>query len=193
VADKPTIFTIGHSTLSIADFIAELKTNGVKYLVDVRKLTGSNAFPQFDEDRLARSLAAAGIAYKSIHALSGRRPRDYAIDLATTAVWLNQSFHNYADYATTQPFSRGLDQLERLAAHHVVAIMCAEAVWWRCHRRIIADHLLAQGYPVQHIMDGGKTETATITPGGKVADGSVTYPAKAGAPKQAATIGVKNA
>lgn len=190
---NPTIYTIGHSTLPIADFIAELKTNGVNYLVDVRKLTGSDAFPQFNEDVLAKSLETAGIAYRGIRTLSGRRPRDYDIDPAANALWQNQSFHNYADYATTPAFARGLAQLERLAAHHVVAIMCAEAVWWRCHRRIIADHLIAGGYPVRHIMDGGKAEAATVTPGGKVVHGTVTYPAPPGALKQQATIGVKTA
>lgn len=173
---KPTIFTIGHSQLPIDAFTGELQRNGVTLLVDVRKLTGSNAYPQFNEDRLGPELKRAGIGYQTMSALAGRRPRDYDIDVHTNGAWENQSFHNYADYATTPAFAAGLHRLEALAAHKTVAIMCSEAVWWRCHRRIISDHLLAQGWPVKHIMDGGHTEKATYNPGAVPKDGNVTYP-----------------
>lgn len=173
---KTTIFTIGHSDLSIEAFIDALQRNGVKMVVDVRKLTGSDAFPQFDEDQLGPSLEHAGIKYRIEPLLAGRRPRNYTIDPTTNAVWTNQSFHNYADYATTAPFDRGLARLEKRGRDQPTTVMCSEAVWWRCHRRIIADHLLAQGYVVQHIMDGGTLEKAALTPGAVVAHGSVTYP-----------------
>lgn len=176
MADKPTVWTIGHSQLPFEKFVAELKTNGIETLVDVRKLTGSNAFPQYNEDKMGPALRGAGIHYVAMPLLSGRRPRDYDIDPHVNGAWENQSFHNYADYATGAEFAKGLKQLEALATKSRPAIMCSEAVPWRCHRRIIADHLLAQGFPVLHIMDGGKTERATYNPGAVPKDGNVTYP-----------------
>lgn len=177
MAKKPTVYTIGHSNLPINTFITDLERNGVKMVVDVRKLTGSNSFPQFDEDKLAASLKKAGIQYRIIRGLSGRRPKQKGANPATNAWWENQSFHNYADYALTQPFNTALALLERIAAKHVTTIMCAEAVPWRCHRRIIADHLIAQGYPVEDIGDRGVAAPHEVPAGAKFAKGTVTYPA----------------
>lgn len=177
---KPTVYTIGHSNLPINTFVADLNRNKVKLLVDVRKLTGSNAFPQFDEDQLALSLKKAGIKYRIIRGLSGRRPKQKGANPDTNAWWQNQSFHNYADYALTPPFNTALALLERLADKYTTAIMCAEAVPWRCHRRIIADHLIAQGYPVEDIGDRGVAAPHEVPAGAVMAKGTVTYPAAAG-------------
>lgn len=173
---KPTIYTVGHSDLSLVEFEKELEANHVTMIADVRSLTGSDAFAQFDEDRLKPALAKVGIKYVVIPKLGGRRPRDYAIDPHTNGFWINTSFRNYADYATTPAFAQGLAQLKRLAAHNTVAYMCSEAVWWRCHRRIISDHLLAQGWDVQHIMSATETDKATYNPGAVAKAGNVTYP-----------------
>lgn len=172
-----TIFTIGHSTRPIQEFIALLRQVAVDLLVDVRSVPRSRANPQFNTDTLAKSLDEAGISYRHVAALGGlrHRPRDAAP--SRNGLWQNASFRNFADYADGEAFRRGLGELRAMARDHRPAIMCAEAVWWRCHRRIIADYLLAQEVPVAHIMGPGKVEPATLTPGAVVqADDTVLYP-----------------
>src|SRR5690606_30943264 len=138
------------------------------------------AHPQFDSDRLAQSLAEAGIGYEYLAELGGRRGRAHDIGPDINGLWRNQSFHNYADYALSDAFREGLARLRDLAARHRCAVMCSESVWWRCHRRIIADHLLAHGESVSHLMGEGRADEATPTQGAVFnADGSVTYPAAA--------------
>jgi uncharacterized protein (DUF488 family) len=173
----PTIFTIGHSTRTIVDFVALLRQVDVDLLVDVRSIPGSRAMPQFNIDTLPDSLAAAGIGYRHLPALGGRRHRRKGAPPSTNTFWRVLAFRNYADYAETDVFRAGLDELLVLACTHRCAIMCAEAVWWRCHRRIIADCLLARGVPVEHIMGPGQVTPATLTPGAHVlADGTLAYP-----------------
>jgi uncharacterized protein (DUF488 family) len=172
-----TIFTVGHSTRTIDDFVALLRQAGADLLVDVRSIPRSRAAPQFNIDRLPESLAVAGIGYRHLRALGGRRHHARGTPPSTNTFWRVLAFRNYADYAETDAFRTGLDELLALAREHRCAIMCAEAVWWRCHRRIIADYVLTHGIPVEHIMGLGKLTPATLTPGAQVlADGSLHYP-----------------
>ncbi|HEX7341989.1 MAG TPA: DUF488 domain-containing protein [Rhodanobacteraceae bacterium] len=170
------IFTIGHSTRPLADFLALLAESRIACVVDVRSLPGSRAFPQYDADALRASLAQAGIGYAYMPALGGRRGRSLPMGDARNALWHNASFRHYADYACTSPFAEALCEFEVHAARERCVLMCAEAVWWRCHRRIIADHLLARGQAVWHIMAPGKVVPATLTPGARVTAEMVTYP-----------------
>ena len=173
---KPPVFTIGHSNRSIEAFIALLEGSGVRSVVDVRRFPGSRAMPQFGGEALAQSLASAGIGYLHLAALGGRRARGDD----TTGLndgWRNAGFRAYADYALTAAFREGLGELEALAAQEPCAVMCAEAVWWRCHRRIIADYLLRDGWPVRHILGPGKVTAATPTPEAVIGAAGITYPA----------------
>jgi uncharacterized protein (DUF488 family) len=160
-----TIFTIGHSTRSVAELVALLREAGVDLLVDVRSVPRSRTNPQFNTDALPQALSSTGIDYRHIRALGGLRHKPKDAPPSPNTLWRNQPFRNYADYAMTEPFREGLAELRGLAEHHVCAIMCAEAVWWRCHRRLVADYLLAEGADVRHIMGHGKVEPARLTPG----------------------------
>jgi len=175
-----TIFTIGHSTRSLEEFLALLAEFGVRHLADVRAIPRSRTNPQFNRDTLPRALRAAGVTYHHAAALGGRRRRGHA-DPARNALWRNEAFHAYADHAETEPFRQPLDELLAAARPPHLAVMCAEALWWRCHRRIIADYLLARALPVAHIMAAGKCEPARLTPGAQVMpDATVQYPLPAG-------------
>jgi uncharacterized protein (DUF488 family) len=170
-----TVFTIGHSTRPIADFIALLAGAGVDCVVDVRRFPGSRRQPQYNGEALARSLAAAGIGYEHVPALGGRRGLRAGGEPSPHTLWREPGFRNYADYAETPEFRAAFAALLDLARRRRVAIMCAEAVWWRCHRRIIADYLLAAGIEVAHILDG-KIEPARLTPEAVIRpDGSLLY------------------
>ena len=173
----PTVYTVGHSNHSLADFLALLAQVDVQCLVDIRKLTGSRAQPQFNADALAAALATQGVGYLHLAALGGLRGRSPGMDGQRNGWWSNASFHRYADYACTQAFAQGLQQLLMLSEQKRCALMCAEAVWWRCHRRIIADHLIARGEAVFHIMGKDRPETARLTSGARIRpDESVVYP-----------------
>lgn len=176
-----TVFTIGHSTRSIADFIGLLRQAGIEQVVDVRSLPGSRTNPQFNSDALRDSLAAAGIGYARLRALGGRRGRRRDAGPSPNQLWRNEAFRNYADYAMSDAFSGGMEELKSLAAGERCAIMCAETLWWRCHRRIISDYLLADGIAVAHIMGAGKIEPATLTPGARrLPDGKLLYDGESG-------------
>lgn len=169
------VYTIGHSNRTIAELVGILRAHGVQQIVDVRSIRGSRAFPRFGEAALRRSLTARGIAYRVIEALGGRRGKTAV--RADNSAWEHPAFKNYADYATTHAFTEGLRELRAIGATMPTAIMCAEAVWWRCHRRIIADHLLARGEEVVHLMSKTVATPATLTPFAVVRRGRVTYPA----------------
>jgi uncharacterized protein (DUF488 family) len=176
VPELPTIFTIGHSTRSVAELVDLLREAGIALLVDVRSLPRSRANPQFNAESLAPALMAEGIGYRHLPALGGLRGRRKGAGPSPNTLWRVDTFRNYADYAMTDAFRAGLVELERLARERTAAIMCAEAVWWRCHRRIVADYLLMRGVPVRHIMGPGKIVPATPTPGAQpLADGTVLY------------------
>ncbi len=176
-APPAAFFTIGHSTRSLPELIELLREAGVTLLVDVRTVPRSRTNPQFNTDSLPQALEPAGIGYRHIAALGGLRSRRRDSPPSPNDFWENASFRNYADYAATGDFRQGLESLLRLGEAHRCAIMCAEAVWWRCHRRIIADYLIAGGHAVTHIMGPGKTEPARLTPAAlQMPDGTLTYP-----------------
>lgn len=173
-------FTIGHSDHTLERFVALLRDAEVDAVVDVRRFPGSRSNPQFDEDVLLASLPPAGLCYRRAVGLGGRRPATKAVPPTVNGLWRNRSFHNYADHALSDEFREALAELRGWGRGHRLAVMCAEAVWWRCHRRIVADHLLAHDDDVSHIMPDGRIEKARLTPGAVVhADHTVTYPARA--------------
>lgn len=173
-------FTIGHSTHGLEAFVALLREAGIERVVDIRKMPGSLKFPQFNEDALARDLAGHGLDYEHLARLGGLRGKSADVAPGTNAWWTNESFHRYADYACTPAFSEGLAHLIDAGRRQRCALMCSEVLWWRCHRRIVADHLLARGETVWHIMGPAKREAARLSEGAVVdSHGKVTYPAPA--------------
>jgi uncharacterized protein (DUF488 family) len=175
------VYTIGHSTRPLEEFVSLLRVGAVTRVVDVRTIPRSRANPQYNLDCLPDELAAYQIGHRYIAALGGLRGKSAGVASETNAMWRNRSFHNYADYALTPSFREGLQELLDLAAQERCAIMCAEAVWWRCHRRIIADYLIAAGRTVLHLMAPAKVEPAQLTPGAVTRKGEVTYPLEEGA------------
>jgi uncharacterized protein (DUF488 family) len=175
-----TVWTIGHSTRSAAELVDLLGQVPITGLADVRSLPRSRANPQFNADVLPATLAESRIIYCRLPALGGLRPARKDGLPSGNALWRTAAFRNYADYAATPAFRRGLDELMALCRERRTAIMCAEAVWWRCHRRIVSDYLLAAGVAVLHIMGPGKIEPAVLTPGAcPLPDGTILYPAPA--------------
>ncbi len=175
---RAPIYTIGHSTRPLDELVAILRAHGVRCLVDVRSIRGSRRNPQFQEASLRRTLPRRKIRYVPMPALGGRRPKRKDRDEARNAAWENASFRNYADYADTDAFREGLGELVALSKTCTCAIMCAEAVWWRCHRRIIADHLIARGVPVVHLMTTTHAQPAELTPFAKRRAREVDYPVR---------------
>jgi uncharacterized protein (DUF488 family) len=174
---RPSIFTIGHSTRPIEEFIALLRESAVDLLVDVRAIPGSRHNPQFGAEALRAALAAAGIDYRHIPALGGRRHSRAGAAPSPNGLWRNAAFRAYADYALSAPFHAALAELLGLARSRRCAIMCAEAVWWRCHRRIVTDYLLAAGESVGHIMAPHEVEPARMTLGAqRTPTGALVYP-----------------
>ena len=170
-----SFFSIGHSTRTLAEFLAILDEAGVRAIVDVRRFPASRRHPQFNRENLEVSLPEAGIAYRHFPVLGGRRGKS---DPASPNGWWEiEAFRNYADHALTPEFRRALAELREYGRAQPVAVMCAEAVWWRCHRRLIVDNLLAAGEAVVHLLDRGKSEPAQLSEGARVqADGRVSYP-----------------
>jgi uncharacterized protein (DUF488 family) len=175
----PPVCTIGHSTRSIAEFVALLQTGAVTLVVDVRSIRRSRTNPQYNADALPESLAELGIGYTSIPELGGRRPRQKSVSPGVNAFWHNRGFHNYADFAMSAEFDVGLRRLLTMSEDSSCALMCAEAVWWRCHRRIIADYLLLHGREVLHLMEKGRAEPASMTPAAVIEGEVLAYPAPA--------------
>jgi uncharacterized protein (DUF488 family) len=171
-----TVYTIGHSTRTIAEFGALLSEPGIQVVVDVRAIPRSRTNPQFNFEVLPVSLAGFGVSYQHLPELGGRRRRRRDAPPSPNTFWRNESFRNYADYAATEAFNVGFTRLRDLAHLHCCAIMCSEALWWRCHRRIISDYLLAQGIPVLHIIGPHKIDPATLTPDAhKLSNGTLVY------------------
>lgn len=166
------VYTIGHSTREIDRFIGLLERERIEHVADVRSFPGSRRYPQFGRDALAASLAARGIGYSHHPELGGRR---HARPDSPNGAWRNESFRGYADYMLTPAFATALDGLMELAARERTAIMCAEAVPWRCHRSLISDALVARGVDVQHILDA-RTGPHHLTPFAIVRDDVVYYP-----------------
>ncbi|MGH6770583.1 MAG: DUF488 family protein [Xanthobacteraceae bacterium] len=171
-------FTVGHSNRPVGALVDLLNTAGVRLVVDVRTIPRSRTNPQFNNDALPKALSESDIGYEHIATLGGLRGRERTTASAVNAFWENQSFHNYADYAMSEDFRFGLSRLRELGHTRRCAIMCAEAVWWRCHRRIIADYLIAEGETVMHILGPDRTEQARMTPAARPGPaGTLTYPA----------------
>jgi uncharacterized protein (DUF488 family) len=170
-------FTIGHSTHSISQFVDLLRTSGVALLVDVRRMPRSRTNPQFNRETLPDALANAQIGYVHLASLGGLRKNTSKAGTSPNLLWENLSFRNYADYALRSEFAEGVAELRALGRKQCAAIMCAEAVWWRCHRRIIADYLINAGESVFHILGPGRVDQALLTPGAVVQpNGTITYP-----------------
>ena len=179
---KPTVYTIGHSNRTLADFLRLLKAHGVEQVLDVRAIPQSRHNPQFARLELARALRARSIGYRWVPKLGGRR---HATIDSPNSGWRNAAFRNYADYAMTPPFRAGLADLLALARTQRCAIMCAEAVPWRCHRQLIADALVARGEELGHILGAARVEPHRLSPHAQVlAGGRLRYPA--GPPDQIA-------
>ena len=168
------LFTIGHSTLAIEEFVALLHTHAIEHVVDVRRFPASRRHPHFARDALAKTLATEGLDYTHMEALGGRRA---ARPDSPNDAWRNASFRGYADYLQTGEFREALDRVLDLAAEQRVVVMCAEAVPWRCHRNLIADAVTARGVEVYHIT-GTKAAVHKLSPHAvKGSDGTLTYPA----------------
>ena len=169
----PRVWTIGHSTRKIDVFLSLLEENGIKLVADVRMFPGSKRYPQFGREALAKSLAEAGIRYEHFPELGGRRKAKP--DSKNTA-WRNEMFRGYADYMESEDFQKGIARLVHLAEETgPTAIMCAEAVWWRCHRSLISDYLKARGAEVIHILDEKKTEPHPFTSAAQIVNGQLSY------------------
>ena len=181
VSAASTIYSVGHSTRSLDELLGLLEPHGVRTLVDVRRHPGSRKYPHFGQEPLREALAARGIDYVWLEALGGRRARKDAGAPAASgpepnAGLRNASFRRYADYMQTGTFHQAVDELLELTERGPAALLCAEAVFWRCHRRLIADHLLARGVVVQHILGPREPRPHPLTPGGVLVPGGVVYP-----------------
>jgi uncharacterized protein (DUF488 family) len=173
--ERRSLSTIGHSTRSIEEFVSLLQAHQIQLLVDVRTIPRSRAHPQFGIEQLPGELQATGIDYRHIPALGGLR---HARKDSPNAGWRNASFRGYADYMATPAFQAGLAELEELARTRNTAIMCAEALPWRCHRSLIADALTAAGWRVSHIMNPQTAREHTLTPFLRIEEGKLFYPAE---------------
>jgi uncharacterized protein (DUF488 family) len=178
-APESTIWTIGHSVRPIEEFLSLLAGSGIEVVADVRSFPGSRRFPQYGRESLQSTLAAQAIGYHWLPALGGRRKasRD-----SPNVAWRNASFRGYADYMSGPDFAAGLDQLLGVSGSARAALMCSEAVWWRCHRAMIADALCVRGIEVVHILGAGKATIHPMTGPARVIDGVLTYSAAADAP-----------
>jgi uncharacterized protein (DUF488 family) len=169
----PTVYTIGHSTHSIEVFLELLRRHQIAQLADVRTVPRSRRHPHFEQERLAEALAAAGIVYRHFPGLGGlRRPRP---DSANTA-WRHEGFRGYADHMQSGEFKAALLEFEALARIGRTVAMCAESVWWQCHRRLLADALLVRSVPVLHILTAGAPKPHELSEFAREHDGGVIYP-----------------
>lgn len=169
------IWTIGHSTHPLEEFIEMLNSFDIEMVVDVRSYPGSRKFPQYNKDSLTDSLPEKGIAYTHIKSLGGRRKADPE---SKHTIWRHPAFRGYADYMDTADFEKGMEELIKLAETRRVAYMCSEAVWWRCHRSMISDYLKSNGWTVMHIMAAGKENEHPYTAPAEIVGGELVYPEK---------------
>lgn len=167
-----TIYTIGHSTHSFDIFLNMLKSFNIQILADIRSLPGSEKFPQFNKENLEVSLPENGIIYQHLIDLGGRR---HTRKDSKNTKWHNAAFRGYADYMETEKFESAIINLEEIATKNTTAIMCAEAVWWRCHRSMVSDYLKCKGWKVYHIMAVGKVEEHQYTQPAEIINGRLSY------------------
>jgi uncharacterized protein (DUF488 family) len=183
-------FTIGHGTRSLSEFIDLLRDSAVDLVVDVRSMPRSRTNPQFNQETFPGALAPSQIGYEHIAELGGLRGKQRLAQPSPNGLWRVRSFQNYADYALTEPFAAGFTRLRDLGSRHRCVIMCAETLWWRCHRRLIADNLLAAGDSVFHILGKSHVEAAHLTPGAVVReDRKVVYPVPPSADEAGSSTG----
>jgi uncharacterized protein (DUF488 family) len=169
---EKVIYTIGHSTHTLEEFVVMLKSFNIELLADIRSFPGSRKFPHFNKENLAASLAEKNIEYIHLKNLGGRRKVNP--DSCNTG-WRVAAFRGYADYMETENFKKAIEELEKIASQKRVAYMCAEAVWWRCHRSLVSDYLKNEGWTVLHIMDVGKSTEHPYTSPAKIIDGKLDY------------------
>lgn len=172
------VYTIGHSTRTIAEFVDLLRLGEVDMVADIRTVPRSRTNPHYNLDALPDALAEWQIGHVYIAELGGLRGKSKSVPPEVNGFWTNQSFHNYADYALSETFHAGLAKLRELSRDRRCAIMCSEAVWWRCHRRIVADYLLAAGTPVFHLMAPARIEPAKLTEAAIPKGDAICYPAE---------------
>ncbi|WP_413944794.1 DUF488 family protein [Bdellovibrio sp. HCB-162] len=172
-------FTVGHSTRTIEEFVELLHAGDVELVIDVRRVPRSRTNPQYNKDALPKNLKPFKIGYRHIAELGGLRSKPKDVSSEVNGFWENSNFHNYADYALSDDFHEGFAKLIELGRKKRCAIMCSEAVWWRCHRRIISDYLLAHKETVFHLMGKDRVDAAKLTEGARVKSrNKVTYPLK---------------
>lgn len=174
--ERPPVYTIGHSTRSVVEFVELLKQGRVELVVDIRSTPRSRTNPQFNLDGLPEALSVWQIGHVRIAELGGRRKKSEIVPPDVNGSWINQSFHNYADHALSDEFRLGFSQLTELSSERRCAIMCSEAVWWRCHRRFVADYLLQDGRDVFHLMGAARVEVAKINAAARADGDSLVYP-----------------
>ncbi|HOP97979.1 MAG TPA: DUF488 domain-containing protein [Verrucomicrobiota bacterium] len=174
-----TIWTIGHSNRSSSEFIEMLQAHGIRLLADVRRFPGSRRLPHFNREQLSSDLEKAGIAYEHYPELGGRRR---VLPNSPNTAWRNEAFRGYADHMGSEEFQGGMERLLRAAAKQRTAILCAEALWWQCHRGLIADWLKARGHTVLHILSTAKMEEHPFTSAARLVDGKLSYAAAETAP-----------
>jgi len=176
MTDLP-IFTVGHSTRTIPEFVDLLRAGAVQLVVDIRTVPRSRRNPDYNLDSLGEALAPWQIGHLRIEELGGLRGKQRDVPPEVNGYWTNQSFHNYADYALSDEYRAGLAQLQDVSRDRRTAIMCAESVWWRCHRRIVADYLLDSGREVFHLMGDSRVDPAKMTPAAERHPDGLHYPA----------------
>lgn len=172
---QKNIWTIGHSTHTLDEFILMLKSFQIEMIADIRSFPGSRRYPHFNKEALAISLPLNEIEYVHLSGLGGRRKKN--IDSHNTG-WRLDAFRGYADYMETGMFKTEIEELERLGSKMRVAFMCAEAVWWRCHRSLVSDYLKQQGWKVLHIMGKGKSEEHPYTGPARIVENKLVYSKK---------------
>ncbi|HXT10756.1 MAG TPA: DUF488 domain-containing protein [Candidatus Angelobacter sp.] len=168
-----TIWTVGHSNRSLDQFLELLASRQIQLLADVRRFPGSRRLPHFNLENLSKSLAEAGIEYLHFPELGGRRHK--SLPNSPNTAWRNEAFRSYADFMMTPEFHAGIERLLEVARQKRTAIMCSEAVWWRCHRSLISDYLKAHGHKVLHIMSPTKTDEHPFTSAARIIDGKLSY------------------
>lgn len=169
---KNIVYTIGHSTHTLEEFIRMLQAFEIETLVDIRRFPGSRKYPQFNKENLAEGLQSSGISYVHLENLGGRRKTD---NNSKNKRWRNKSFQGYADYMATKDFEKGITQLEAIAIKQPMAYMCSEALWWRCHRSMVSDYLKAKGWQVLHIIGLGKVAPHSYTSPARIEGEHVFY------------------
>jgi uncharacterized protein (DUF488 family) len=184
IKENIRLFTIGHSTRPLDEFLAMLREFKIEVLVDIRRFPGSRRLPHFNRESLEKTLPAAGIEYIWLEDLGGRRSGP-EIDKSLNPGLTSAGFRHYADYTQTEQFRLAVDKLLSIAGEKTSAIMCAEKLFWKCHRRLLSDYLVAQGVTVEHIMDSGRTQSHKLSDGAVITpDGHVIYPASGNASEE---------